>query len=96
MMNSERLLVQWEKRLRREGEARGLAEGEAKGLRVAVVDLCEALGVALSASRRASLEAMGVGELEALRLALKQTRRWPEGAAPKPRARAVARRAVRT
>jgi predicted DNA-binding protein (UPF0251 family) len=42
--------------------------------------LCELLGIALGAARRARLEAMGVDELEALRLALKQTRRWPEAA----------------
>jgi predicted transposase/invertase (TIGR01784 family) len=66
----------------REGKEEGLREGEAKGkaegLRAAVLDLCEAFGLELGAERRGRLEAMGVGELEALRRQLKQTRRWPE------------------
>ncbi len=70
----------------REGEARGLREGEAKGeargLRAAVLDLCEAFGIDTTEVQRSQLEAMGVGELEALRAALKQTRRWPEGGGP--------------
>jgi uncharacterized protein len=69
----------------RAGKEEGLREGEAKGkaegLRVAVLDLCEAFGVEVTAEQRARLEAMGVGELEALRAALKQTRRWPSPAA---------------
>jgi hypothetical protein len=66
---------------RREGEAKGkaegLREGKAEGLRAAVLDLCEAFGLAPTGEQRARLEAMGVGELEALRQALKQQRRWP-------------------
>jgi hypothetical protein len=42
-----------------------------------VLDLCEAFGLAPTEGQRTQLEAMGVGELEALRRALKQTRRWP-------------------
>src|SRR5687768_776526 len=61
--------------------AEGRAEGKAEGLRTAVTALCEVLGVALGPARRARLEAMGVGELEALCDALKQTRRWPGPAA---------------
>jgi uncharacterized protein len=57
----------------REGEARGKAEG----LRAAVLDLCEAFGLEPTGEQRAALEAMGVGELEALRAAIKQTKRWP-------------------
>jgi hypothetical protein len=34
-------------------------------------------GVTPTEAQRAALEAMGVGELEALRAALKRTRRWP-------------------
>jgi Uma2 family endonuclease len=70
----------------REGKAEGLregeAKGEAKGLRAAVLDLCEVLGIAPTEAQRASLDAMGVGELEALRHQIKQTRRWPETAGP--------------
>jgi hypothetical protein len=60
-----------------EGREEGLREGEARGLRAAVLDLCELLGIDLPEERRARLESMGVGELEALRSALKQERRWP-------------------
>lgn len=56
---------------------RYVAEGEAKGLRTAVLDVCELVGVVLAPAQRAQLEAMSVNELEALRLALKQTWRWP-------------------
>jgi hypothetical protein len=61
--------------------AEGRAEGKAEGLRTAVTALCEVLGVAIGPARRARLEAMSVGELEALCEALKQTRRWPGAAA---------------
>jgi hypothetical protein len=71
-----------EARGRAEGEARGRAEGEAhgraEGLRAAVVDLCEVLGLAVSPERQARLDAMSAAELEALRLALKRHRGWPE------------------
>jgi flagellar biosynthesis/type III secretory pathway protein FliH len=60
-----------------EGKEEGLREGEAKGLRAAVLDLCELLGIEPTGEQRAALEAMNVGELEALRGALKQQRRWP-------------------
>jgi hypothetical protein len=36
------------------------------------------LGIELGPTERAALEAMGLGELEALRRAVKQERRWPE------------------
>ncbi|HEU4404300.1 MAG TPA: hypothetical protein VFS43_03275 [Polyangiaceae bacterium] len=62
---------------RAEGEARGRAQGEAKGLRSAIADLCELLGIALGPARCARLEAMSVGELDALRADLKRRRRWP-------------------
>jgi hypothetical protein len=61
----------------KKGREEGLAQGLEKGLRVAVADLCELLGIKLGAARRARLDAMGLAELEALRTALKQTKRWP-------------------
>ncbi|HEU4538720.1 MAG TPA: Uma2 family endonuclease, partial [Polyangiaceae bacterium] len=61
----------------REGEARGEARGKAEGLRAAVLDLCEAFDIVPTEAQRSALEAMGVGELEALRAALKTTKRWP-------------------
>ncbi|MCU0686622.1 MAG: hypothetical protein MUF34_30975 [Polyangiaceae bacterium] len=64
-------------RTRRRGKAEGLREGEAKGLRAAVLDMGELLGLAPTEAQRASLDAMGVGELEALRQAIKRERRWP-------------------
>jgi hypothetical protein len=42
-----------------------------------VLDVCELVGIVLAPAQRAQLEAMSVSELEALRVALKQTRRWP-------------------
>jgi hypothetical protein len=84
IMNGARLLTQWENRVRREGEARG----EAKGLRTAVVTACELLGIPLSPARQARLAAMGVDELEALRRALQEQRRWPRSS-PKPHVRGV-------
>jgi hypothetical protein len=60
-----------------EGEARGLHEGEARGLRTAIVTICEASGIALTAARRARLAAMGADELAALCRALSAQRRWP-------------------
>ncbi|HEU4408403.1 MAG TPA: hypothetical protein VFS43_24275 [Polyangiaceae bacterium] len=61
----------------REDKEEGLREGKAEGLRAAVLDLCELLGLEPTDAQRAALEAMGLGELEALRQALKQQRRWP-------------------
>jgi flagellar biosynthesis/type III secretory pathway protein FliH len=85
IMNSARLVTQWENRLRREGKAEGKAEGlregeargKAEGLRRAVEALCGVLGIALPPARQARLAAMGVDELEALCQALQQQRRWP-------------------
>jgi hypothetical protein len=63
------------------GEDRGLEQGREqgfeRGLRLAVLDLCELLGVVPTDAQRTRLEAMRVDELETLRQALKQTRRWP-------------------
>jgi HEPN domain-containing protein len=62
---------------RQEGLREGEARGKAEGLRAAVLDLCEAFGLEPTGAQRAQLEAMGVNELEALRAALKQHKRWP-------------------
>jgi hypothetical protein len=66
-----------EARGKAEGEAKGLREGKAEGLRAAVLDMGELLGLAPTEAQRASLDAMGVSELEALRQAIKRERRWP-------------------
>jgi hypothetical protein len=60
------------------GEDRGFE----RGLRTAVSDLCEAFNIELTAARRTKLKAMDLAKLEALRSALKQTRRWPTSLAP--------------
>ncbi len=61
------------------GEARGLREGEARGLRVAVLEVCEAYGLALTPEQHDQLETMDADELDRLRQAIKRTKRWPEG-----------------
>jgi hypothetical protein len=53
------------------------AKGQAAGLRLAVLDRCEVLALAMTPEQRAPIEAMGLSELEALRSTLKQTKRWP-------------------
>ena len=52
-----------------EGEARGRAEG----LRVGICDLCEVLGVAMTAKRRAEIERLDADGLTALSDAIKRT-----------------------
>jgi Uma2 family endonuclease len=69
----------------REGEAKGLREGEAKGLRTAIVTICEASGIALTAARRARLAAMGADELAALCRVVSAQRRWPRRGELSPR-----------
>ena len=46
--------------------------------RQAIVDLCELLGVEMTAERRAYLGALLLSELEELRQHLKQQRAWPQ------------------
>jgi len=53
------------------------AAGKAAGLRVAIEDLCEVLGIALTPGQREHLEGLDLAGLEALRADLKQLRRWP-------------------
>ena len=45
--------------------------------RAAIVDVCEVLGIELSDQQRASLDAMDIAALEALRAQIKRERRWP-------------------
>ena len=60
---------------RDEGRDEGLQRGQA-GLRMAIVDLCEAYGIAPSAEQHAELERLDIDGLDALRARLKQDRRW--------------------
>jgi hypothetical protein len=56
------------------------AKGKAAGLRLAVLERCEVLAIVPTPEPCTLLEATGLGELEALRQALKQTKRWPSSA----------------
>ncbi len=64
-----------------DGHDAGLREGERRGkeaaLREALVDLCEVLGLAMTAEQRADLDARDLPGLDALRTHLKQHRAWP-------------------
>jgi hypothetical protein len=64
----------------RELEAR--AEAHARELeareRRAILELCDVLAIDITAERRARMDAMSREELEALRSALRQERRWPD------------------
>jgi predicted transposase/invertase (TIGR01784 family) len=53
----------------------GVQRGQA-GLRAAIVDLCEAYGIVLSAEQQAALERLDFEGLDALRARLKKDRRW--------------------
>ena len=64
----------------REGHDAGLREGREEAQRVArqaIVDLCEVLGLAMTAEQRADLDARDLAALDALRTHLKQHRAWP-------------------
>ncbi len=80
-MDLEQLVQQDMDRLRGEGEKKGRLDGErqgrVEGLRTAVLDLCEVFAVELTDERRAHVASLDLAGLEALRLTLKQTRRWP-------------------
>lgn len=53
-------------------------EGERRGLRLAITDLCEAYGVALTTEREAWVQSAELPQLHALRAHLKRERAWPE------------------
>jgi predicted transposase/invertase (TIGR01784 family) len=57
---------------RREGKT----EGQAETLRRTIRDVCEMLGIELTAARADALEGMAVAELEALWAQIKRERRW--------------------
>jgi predicted transposase/invertase (TIGR01784 family) len=63
--------------VRAEGEARGEEKGRGAA-RSAVLDLCEVLGIEPTEPQRASLDAMSLSELDALRATIKRERKWPE------------------
>jgi len=51
-------------------------EGLEEGVRVAIVDLCDVLGINLDEERKQKLATMKKADLEGLRAHLKQARRW--------------------
>lgn len=63
---------------RQEGIQEGRQEGESRGLRAAVLDLCEVLGLSVSAAEHAALERLDIPALSALRDHLKRHRAWPD------------------
>lgn len=62
---------------REEGREKGREEGREEALRLAVIDLCELFGIELDPARRQALEDARGAALDALRTAIKTTRRWP-------------------
>ncbi len=63
---------------REEGRKEGREEGLVEGLRHAVVDLCDLLGIEITARRRQVLERADPAALGALRERIKLDRRWDE------------------
>ncbi len=55
---------------------KGLEKGLEKGLREAILDLCEAWGVPVSAGHREQLQGMDLDGLRVLKEQLKRTRTW--------------------
>jgi predicted transposase/invertase (TIGR01784 family) len=68
----------WASRLIEKQFAReeGHAEGKAIQLRESILDMCEIGGIAVTETQKASLAAMSLSELEALRARIKSERRW--------------------
>lgn len=60
----------------REGVEEGKRQGLTVGLRRAVLDLCEVLGIEVTAERQAELAAAEPAEIEALCERIKRERRW--------------------
>jgi Uma2 family endonuclease len=62
--------------VRAEARDEGHEAGREEGLRLAIRDLCEALGIAVGPEREAALAAMRTAQLDELRARLKRDRRW--------------------
>jgi predicted transposase YdaD len=60
------------------GEARGEVKGRVAEARVAIADVCELCGVALTPERDAWVQAAELHQLHELRAHLKRERAWPE------------------
>lgn len=57
---------------------KGEARGELKRSRVALTDLCEAYGVALTPEREAWIQSAEIRQLDELRAHLERERAWPD------------------
>ena len=58
-----------------------ISQGEAKGaaeLRLAIADLCEVLGIEMTAERTRHLSQLDLAGLGQLRIAIKSNRAWPD------------------
>lgn len=64
------------------GLEKGREQGREREARLAIADICEMLGLELTAARRGHLEQLNLQGLEALRAHLKTHRMWPESSAP--------------
>ena len=64
---------------RQEGVQQGRQEGLQQGLLHAILDLCEVLGIELTAERKAQIEQLDLTQLSQLRTHLKSTRTWLPG-----------------
>jgi hypothetical protein len=79
LMDFEQVVQAEIRKIERQGEEHGEKRGEKRGLQAAVGDLCELLGIVLTAEQQAHLEALDLAGLAALRAHLKQHRSWPVG-----------------
>jgi hypothetical protein len=75
--------------------AEGHDAGQRGALRLGILDLCESFGVSLSPERLSEIDAMGVPQLDELRLALKRDRRWPGTPPPRRNRFALSQRSRR-
>jgi hypothetical protein len=72
-----RAYIQKEKLMQSELYRSIFAEGKQEGLKLAIMDLCEVLGIELTPERRAQIEQLDQSQLSQLRTHLKSARAWP-------------------
>ena len=60
-----------------EGKKLGIDEGKKLGLQQAILDLCEAYGITITAEQKTALASFPVTELETVRQAIKTGKTWP-------------------
>jgi hypothetical protein len=72
----ERFEQEQEQKIRDEGRDEGHKDGQKEALRGAIQDMCELVGIELSAEQRAQLEGMDLNRLLALKDHIRRTRSW--------------------